>query len=838
MKLKTPLLTLLLAMPVALLARPDSASTAIPNTPTPEQATASKLVYDWLSDSRFAYRPRALDDALSADVYKRYLEALDPNRQFLTAQDVAKLDVYRTKLDDAIKSGDLAPAYAIFSTYRDRALARAQYARSLLKQNIFDFSGNEEFRYDRKDVPWEADTAALDALWKQSVRNDWLRLKLAGKQPDEIRRTLDKRYANLAQSISELKGEDVFQSFLNSYANAVDPHTDYFTPRSADNFNLSMSNTLEGIGAVLQKQDEAVAIREIVPGGPASKTGKVKPGDRVVAVGQGTSGAMEDVVGWRIDDVVAKIRGTKGTTVRLDVVPAEAPLDSKPVRIAIVRDRVRLEDQAAKAETIDVPAANGKPAQKIGVIKLPAFYQDFDARRRGDKDFASATRDVAKLLGTLREQHVDGVVLDLRNNGGGSLDEAIELTGLFIDQGPVVQVRESGGRVTVNGDDDGRIAWTGPLAVLINRGSASASEIFAGAIQDYGRGLIIGETTFGKGTVQTLVDLDRWPSSEKPRYGQLKLTVQQFFRVSGSSTQHKGVVPDIAFPASVDASEFGESTYDNALPWARIAAVPHTTYGQFSPILTTLEQRHEQRIAKDPEFQWWEQDVAQFKKERAEKTVSLNEAERRAERDQEEAKRKQRQAERAKIGLPTDPLADDDDDGLQANERDIAKDAQREKLAEKRPDPLLREAASILGDAVGHTQLRTEVRDHPDDLVFLGAEVEGAVASFGKTVGLPLPLREQPVQRDFARGEHPEVAVHRQDVFVRIERCGDADRDGFLPDSGEPFGDFPLADEHQHLLLDQAWFQDVSIEREKLVVGQVTAVEIHGLYRFLNGTQK
>lgn len=698
MKLKTPLLALLLAAPIALFARTD---TAIPNAPTADQATAAKLVYGLLSDSRYAYRPRALDDALSADIYRRYLESLDPNKQFFTAQDVAKFDVYRTRLDDAIKSGDLSPAYAIFATYRERANARAQYARDLLKQDLFDFNGDDRFQFDRKDAAWEPDSAALDALWKESVRNDWLRLKLAGKTPEEIRKTLDKRYANLAQNIGELKGEDIFQSFLNSYANAVDPHTDYFTPRSADNFNLTMSNTLEGIGAVLQKQDDVVAIREIVPGGPASKTGKVKPGDRVVGVGQGSSGAMEDVVGWRIDDVVAKIRGSKGSTVRLDIVPAESPLDAKPVRVSIVRDRVRLEDQAAKAETIDVPGTAGRPAQKIGVIKLPAFYQDFDARRRGERDFASATRDVAKLLQTLREQKVDGVVLDLRNNGGGSLDEAIELTGLFIDQGPVVQVRESGGRVTVNGDDDKRIAWEGPLAVLINRGSASASEIFAGAIQDYGRGLVIGEQTFGKGTVQTLLDLDRWPANEAARFGQVKLTVQQFFRVSGSSTQHKGVVPDIAFPASVDASEFGESTYDNALPWARIAAVPHTTYGNFTPILPTLEQRHQRRIAADPEFQWWTADVAQFRKERAEKSVSLNEAVRRDERDREEAKRKLRQAERAKMGLPIDPLGDDNDDGLQANERDIAKDAQRSKLAEKRPDPLLREAATILGDAVG-----------------------------------------------------------------------------------------------------------------------------------------
>ncbi|GAB2510346.1 carboxy terminal-processing peptidase [Lysobacter humi (ex Lee et al. 2017)] len=700
MKLKTSLLALFLAVPVALLARPDAASSATPLSPTAEQAKAAELLHGWLSDSRYAYRPRALDDALSQEVYRRYLESLDPNKQFFTAADIAKFDAHKLQLDDAIKSGDIAPAYAIFEAYMQRAKARSQYARDLLKQDIFDFTGNDRFVYDREDVPWAANEGELDQVWRQSVRNDWLRLKLAGKQPEDIRKTLDKRYANVATSVAELKGEDVVQTFLNAYANAIDPHTDYFTPRSADNFNLSMSNTLEGIGAVLQKQDDVVAIREIVPGGPASKTGKVKPGDRVVAVGQGDSGAMEDVVGWRIDDVVAKIRGAKGTRVRLDVIPAEAGLDSKPNRITIVRERVRLEDQAAKAETIEIPGTNGGPAQKIGVIKLPTFYQDFEARRRNAADYASATRDVAKLLQVLRQQNVDGVVLDLRNNGGGSLDEAVELTGLFIDQGPVVQVRESGGRVSVNGDDDDQIVWTGPLAVLINRGSASASEIFAGAIQDYGRGLVIGETTFGKGTVQNLVDLDRWPISQEDRYGQVKLTIAQFFRVSGGSTQHKGVVPDIAFPASVDASEFGESTYDNALPWTRIASVPHTSYGDFRPIMPTLTQRHLARIASDREFQWWSQDVAQFRKERAEKSVSLNEAERRAERDREDAKRKERQLARQAAGLALDPLADDVDDGLQAGERDIAKDAQREKLAEKRPDPLLREASAILADAV------------------------------------------------------------------------------------------------------------------------------------------
>ncbi len=721
MNAKTTLLAFLLTTPLALLAHADDGKTAqasppptsdktllksiepspLPRAPTADQTTAAKLVYGLLSDSRYAYRPRALDDALSADIYKRYLESLDGSKQFFTAADIGKFDAYKLKLDDAIKSGDLSPAYGIFATYKQRVDQRVTYARNLLKQDIFEFTGSDSYEYDREDAPWATDNAALDTLWKQSVRNDYLRLKLAGKKPDDIRKTLDKRYANMGKSIAELKGEDVFQTFLNSYANSVDPHTDYFTPKTADNFNVSMSLSLEGIGAVLQKQDDVVAIREIVAGGPAGKSGKLKPGDRVVAVGQGTSGPMEDVIGWRIDDVVAKIRGNKGTQVRLDVIPAEAGLDSQPQRLVLVRDKVRLEDQAAKSKVITIPSANGAPAQRIGVIELPGFYQDFEGRRKNSSDYASATRDVAKLLTQLRSDKVDGVVLDLRNNGGGSLTEAIELTGLFIDRGPVVQVRESGGRVSVEGDSDTGIAWEGPLAVLINRGSASASEIFAGAIQDYGRGLVIGETSFGKGTVQNLVDLDRWPANEEPRFGQVKLTIAQFFRVSGGSTQNKGVVPDIAFPVSVDASEYGESTYDNALPWTRISAVDHTRYGNFAPLLPKLETLHTARIAKDKEFQWWSDDVAQFREERAKKSITLNEAERRAERDRDDAKRKQRQTERKALGLDLDPLSDDfNDDGLAANERDIVKDAEREKLADKRPDPLLRESASILADAV------------------------------------------------------------------------------------------------------------------------------------------
>ncbi len=693
-------LGLALAMPLALLARTDS--DALTAGPTGDQATTSRLVYGLLSDSRYAYRPRALDDALSQDVLKRYLETLDPGKLFFTAQDVAGFDKYRTRLDDAIKSGDVAPAWAMFALYRQRANERIGYARGLLKGG-FDFSGNDRYEYDREDAAWAAGNAELDALWKQSVKNDWLRLKLAGKKPDEIRKTLDKRYANTLDSIADFKGEDVFQSFLNAYAGAIDPHTDYLTPRSAANFNMTISNSLEGIGAVLFRQDDVIVIREIVPGGPAARSAKLKSGDRIVAVGQGASGEMKDVVGWRTDDVVQLIRGAANTQVRMDIESAEAPLDSKPTRLVLTRAKVRLEDQAAKAETITLPAADGAPARRIGVIKLPGFYQDFEARRRRDGDYASATRDVAKLLAQFRAQKMDGVVLDLRNNGGGSLSEAVELTGLFIDQGPVVQVRESGGRVSVDGDRNPGVAWDGPLAVLVNRGSASASEIVAGAIQDYGRGLIIGETTFGKGTVQNMVDLDRWPANEEARFGQVKLTIAQFFRPGGSSTQNKGVVPDVSFPTSVDSSEYGESTYDNALPWTRIAGASHVQYGNFAPMLGQLDARHDARSAKDMEFQWWVEDVRKFREEQAKKSISLNEAERRAERDKFDALRKRRAEQRVQLGIALDPLLEQQssDDGLQADERNVAQDVAREEAAKKSRDPLLRESAAILGDAIG-----------------------------------------------------------------------------------------------------------------------------------------
>lgn len=709
--ISTALVAFALSVPLALMARADV--DAIPTSASQDQVRTSRLVYGLLSDSRFVYRPRAMDTEMSSDIFDRYLESLDANKMFLTAADVERFEPYRAQMGAAVRKGEMEPAYGIFTLYKERVDERVAYARELLEQDIFDFTGEDRWEYDRKEVDW-ASADELDAAWRQSVRNDWLRLVLAGREADEIRNTLDRRYQNMGNNVAQLKGEDAFQTFLNAYTASIDPHTGYFNPRNTELFNQNMSLSLEGIGAQLQRQEDVVVIRELIAGGPAAMSGKFRPGDRITGVGQDEDGPVEDVVGWRIDDVVEKIKGPKGTQVRLEIIPAGSGMDSEPVYVTLTRERVRLEEQAAKSEVIEIPGEGAEGVDKrVGVITLPAFYQDFQGRRNRDGDYTSATRDVARILEQFKTDDVDGVLLDLRGNGGGSLNEAVELTGLFIDTGPVVQVRESGGRVNVEGVRTPGVAWDGALGVLINRGSASASEIVAGAIQDYGRGLVIGETTFGKGTVQNLIDLDRMPAGEDTRYGSVKLTVAQFYLPGGSSTQNRGVVPDILFPVTVDASEFGEDTYDNAVPWNRISPVPHTEYGDFAPILPRLTTLHEARVAEDREFQWFLEDWAHSRAEREKKYVVLNEAERRAERDRRDSQRRERQEVRRELGLPLDPLAEDRDDGLFASERDVAVDTAREKAAEERPDPQLHESAAILADAMrlldGDRQLSAQV---------------------------------------------------------------------------------------------------------------------------------
>jgi carboxyl-terminal processing protease len=698
------------AVQPAATAKPGKPADPATLAPTAEQVQSAMWATRFLT--RFHYKRTPLDDELSAQLFDRYLESLDNDKLFFLASDVDRFGAWRTTLDDAIYDGELDPPFAIFRTYVERVDQRTAHARGLLAKG-FDFTVDESIAFDREDAAWARDAAELDEQWRKRVKNDWLRLRLNGKTDEEIRKTLDKRYKGFADRVRELDGEDIFQTFMNAYATAIEPHTGYLGPRTAENFNIQMRLSLEGIGAVLGKQDEYTIVRSVVKGGPAGRQGIVKVGDRVVAVGQGEKGPMQDVVGWRNDDVVELIRGPKGTTVALDLIPADAPEDSKPVRVAIVRDTVKLEEQAAKKSLIELDG------RKIGVIHLPTFYHDFEGNRRGDADARSSTKDVARLIGELKKDGVTGIVIDLRQNGGGSLTEATNLTGLFVDRGPVVQVRDAQGKVSVEADQEPSVAWEGPLAVLVDRSSASASEIFAAALQDYGRALIIGQTTYGKGTVQNLIDLDNFANNEKPQFGQVKLTVAQFFRVNGGSTQNRGVVPDIEWAGVIDPSQWGESSIDNALPWASITPADYRGRGDFRELVPLLATRHQARVADDREFQYYLEDVAEGRRLRAEKSLSLNEAARRAERDRQQAKREKRKAERAALAAAAGKAAIDDpdaeaplDDGLQADERAIEDD---EDTAERRgPDAPLDEAARVLADAIdllsADTRLASKVK--------------------------------------------------------------------------------------------------------------------------------
>jgi carboxyl-terminal processing protease len=672
-----------------------------PLTSTPSEAQAAQLSARFLT--RFHYDAQPLDDAMSARIFTAYFKLLDSEKVFFTQADMAKFAPLKTQLDDAIWNQDLSAPFSVFNLYVQRAVERMTYARGLLKQG-FDFSVDESYTFDREHATWPKDQAELDTLWRQRTKNDWLRLKLAGKNDDDIRKTLDKRYAGYIERVKQLDGEDAFQTFMTAYAETTDPHTDYLGPRAAENFDIAMKLSLEGIGAQLQARDDYTMIFTLVPGGPAIKSGKLKAGDRIVAVGQGDSGPLTDVIGWRLDDVVNRIRGKKDTTVRLEILPADAGLDGKHEIVTLVRKKVSIEDSAAKKKVVDIK--DGDVTRKIGVIELPSFYSDFGARSEGDKDFKSATRDVAKLLGELKAAGVQGIVVDLRNNGGGSLAEANSLTGLFIDKGPVVQVRDSKGQIEVQGDDDAGMAWSGPLAVLVNRGTASASEIFAAAIQDYHRGLIVGEPTFGKGTVQNLVDLDRFSQSdsEKPQLGELKMTIQEFFRINGGSTQLKGVTPDIAFPKNGDDKDFGESTYDNALKWTQIAPADYQVVANLNAYLPQLLQLHGERVAKSSAWKLMLDELAQYKTMRAKTSISLNFATREVERKQQDTIQSDFRARHKGIDGTDATLGDEQsslDDGLNANERSLKSELKQEKDAKKAKDVQLNETAHILFDAVG-----------------------------------------------------------------------------------------------------------------------------------------
>ncbi|UVL79792.1 carboxy terminal-processing peptidase [Pseudomonas putida] len=623
--------------------------------PDRDEIVASLNVVELLKRHHYSKPP--LDDARSVIIYDSYIKLLDPARSYFTAADIAEFDKWKTQFDDFLKSGNLDPGFTIYKRYLDRVKQRLDFALAELNKGVdkIDFTAKETLLIDRKDAPWMKDQAELDDLWRKRVKDEVLRQKIAGKEPKQIQETLTKRYKNQLARLDQTRAEDIFQAYINTFAQSYDPHTNYLSPDNAENFDINMSLSLEGIGAVLQSDNDQVKIVRLVPAGPAAKTKQVAPADKIIGVAQGNK-EMVDVVGWRLDEVVKLIRGPKGSVVRLEVIPASnAPSDQTSKIVSITREAVKLEEQAAKKSVLKLKQ-DGRD-YKLGIIEIPAFYLDFKAYRAGDPEYKSTTRDVKKLLTELQKEKVDGVVIDLRNNGGGSLQEATELTSLFIEKGPTVLVRNSDGRVDVLEDENPGAFYKGPLALLVNRLSASASEIFAGAMQDYHRALIIGGQTFGKGTVQTIQPLN---------HGELKLTLAKFYRVSGQSTQHQGVLPDIDYPSIIDTKEIGESALPEAMPWDTIRPVVKPAADPFKPYLAQLKAQHEARSDKDAEFTYIRDRLALTQKLMTEKTVSLNEQDRRARHDEIEAKQLALEniRRKAKGEEPLKELKKEDEDAL------------------------------------------------------------------------------------------------------------------------------------------------------------------------------
>jgi carboxyl-terminal processing protease len=650
-------------------------------TPTPQQAVLDQAIARLLSQHH--YRQSKLDDRLSSLVLDAYLEYLDAGRIYFMDSDIVDFERYRNTLDDALKTGDLKPAYEIFNTYLRRLAERTNYAQTLLQQESH-FNVDETLNVDRKNAPWPKNRNELDEIWRKRVKHDLLTLMVSGKDQAAARDLLKKRYENRLLQARRSTSDDVFQLYMNAVAQAFDPHTAYFSPRNTENFNIQMRLSLEGIGCVLRMDEEQVTVVELVAGGPADTSQQIKAGDRIVAVAQGDKGGWVDVVGWRLDDVVDRIRGQRGTVVRLKILPGKAGAAAAEKAVRLVRDTIKLEKQAAKQEIKLFRGSNNREL-RIGVITIPAFYSDFDAARRGDPNYRSTTRDVRRLLDEMRGK-IDGLVLDLRENGGGSLQEAVDLTGLFIPEGPVVQVKNAGNeQPEIEKDGDPAQLYDGPLAVLVDHASASASEIFAGAIQDYGRGIVLGDPTFGKGTVQTLVDLNRLTRAKEPQ-GQVKLTIAKFYRVSGSSTQHRGVRPDIAIPSAlVDSEDIGESAQKNALPWDEIAPTRYLGNQTLTALLPELARRHQTRIAANPDYQSFLQDLEFTRQQREKTTVSLLESQRRRERQQLENWQRDRENRfRLAKGLP--PLKPNDE--IPEGKESVI------------PDVALDESVHIVGDLV------------------------------------------------------------------------------------------------------------------------------------------
>ena len=643
---------------------------------TPRQYEVSQLVAKFAE--RAHYSRSVIDDRLSNQLWENYIDDLDSGKHYFLQPDIAYFSKYRYELDDTLKSGDMEPVFDIFRLYRLRAQQQLTYAIGLLDKKP-DFEIDEYYVFDRNDMPWPADTAEIHELWRQRTKNDLLNLALTDKTHEEGKQVLTKRYQQVLKRINQLDADDVFENFINTFARTLDPHSSYMSPRHSEEYRIQMSLSYQGIGASLQLDDDYVTILDIILGGPAAIDGRMKPKDRIIAVGQGENGPMVDVIGWQLDDVVQLIRGASGTLVRLQILPGETAPGEAGYELDLVRNKIKLEEQAAKSSILDID----RDAQsfRVGIIKVPSFYQDFDARNRGEKNFVSTTRDVRRLIEELEAENVDGLVIDLRGNGGGHLSEATALSGLFIEYGPVVQLRNTNGRIEVLKDPEPSTAYKGLLVVLVDRYSASASEIFAAAIQDYRRGIVIGQQTFGKGTVQNLYMLDQYTrKNTDPGLGQLTLTIGKYYRVTGDSTQHRGVIPDIELPSLLNTDNVGESNQPGALPWDQITATQFSSQLPLDNTIIFLSDGQQVRSVGNPDMQYLVQDIAALDEIRKQNSVSLNLEARRAEMDAlRQARLDRENRRRAALGL--EPLES-------TEELDEA----------ERPDILLQQAAEIATD--------------------------------------------------------------------------------------------------------------------------------------------
>ena len=667
---------------------------ALALAPAPKQGDTLKELIDVIEERHYA--SRRYDDGLSAQHFVAYLDALDPQRMFFDAADISEFNRWRLALDNAGRRGDLDPAFTMFNRYHEKLRQRIQATIATLPDTLtgFDYEQDEYMVIDYSTMPWAPDAQELDERWRKRLKNQALSLILADKPVEDIPGTLERRYQNQLNRLDQYNAQDVFQIYANTLAEQYDPHTNYFSPRRAENFDINMSLSFEGIGAMLQVDDEYAKVSRLIPAGPADKQGDLRPSDLIIGVGQGESGPIEDVVGWRLDEVVDLIRGPRDTIVRLEVIPGKGKTDQRRV-VPIRRNEVKLEEQAAQKEIIEF-TDEADQTHRIGVIDIPAFYIDFNAYRNGDKNYRSTTRDVQRLIDELVAADVEGLVIDLRDNGGGSLQEANQLTGLFIEYGPTVQIRSAESRVWRDGKRRRSNYYDGPLAVMINRLSASASEIFAGAIQDYGRGIVVGEQSFGKGTVQSLIALQE---------GQLKITESKFYRISGESTQHRGVIPDIEYPSLFDPDEIGESALENALAWDQIAPARFNRYDDYRSILPVLTAMHEKRAANDPDYLYLEDRVSMAQEARAITALPLQQSGRVAMRDDQESKALAiENKRRAAKGLtPLTSLTDSDEAGEVAdsdtsNEGDAL--AHSDDQEAEIPDVLLMETGRILVDAI------------------------------------------------------------------------------------------------------------------------------------------